>query len=53
MKRRSFLGALAATSLGVATSDGLSIILRARKTVHKLRQILLSSNTSEFPQNST
>ena len=52
MKRRSFLGALAATSLGVALDGSLSNFARAQNTSLAAAN-LLSSNTSEFPQNST
>jgi pimeloyl-ACP methyl ester carboxylesterase len=52
MKRRSFLGALTATYLGVALDGSLTNFARAQNTPQAAAN-LLSSNTSEFPQNST
>ena len=52
MKRRSFLGVLAATSLGVALDGALPNFARAQNPPQAAAN-LPSSNTSEFPQNST
>lgn len=49
MERRSFLGALAATSLGVALDDSFAVLAQAQK----FTQVGQASKTGEFPQNST
>jgi pimeloyl-ACP methyl ester carboxylesterase len=54
MKRRSFLGALAAASLGVVVEGSLSEFARAHNSAAALASLSgQASKMSEFPQNST